>query len=101
MALAAATRPFLDRGYGALTIAAIAAEAAVALDTVYAAVGPKPTLFRRLIEAAPSGEDAPVPAEERAYVREVRAEPDPGRKLARYAAGVRAIQARLAPLYRA
>ncbi len=99
--LAAATRLFLERGYVATTMAAIAAEAGVALDTVYAAVGPKPSLFRLLIEAAISGTGEPVPAEERDYVRAVQAEPDPGRKLERYARALREIQGRLAPLFRA
>jgi hypothetical protein len=70
----------------------------VALDTVYAAIGPKPALFRHLIELALSGEDEPVPAEERDYVRAIRAEPDPRRKLASYARAVREIHGRLAPL---
>jgi hypothetical protein len=79
-------------------MAAIAADAGVALDTVYATVGPKPALFRLLIEAALSGRDEAVPAEARDYVRAIRAEPDAGRKLDRYAAAVADIQPRLAPL---
>lgn len=98
--IAAARDLFLTRGYVATTMPAIAAAAGVALDTVYAAVGPKPVLFRHLIELAISGEDWPVPAEERDYVRAIQVEPDPRRKLARYAQAVRAIQPRLAPLFR-
>ncbi len=79
---------------------AIAEAAGVALDTVYVAIVPKPVLFRHLIELAISGEDQSVPAEERDYVRAIRAEPDLRRKLARYAHAVRAIQPRLAPLFR-
>jgi AcrR family transcriptional regulator len=97
--LAAARQVFLAQGYAATTMAAIAEMAGVALDTVYTTIGPKPTLFRLLIELALSGEDQPVPAEERDYVREIRAEPDARRKLARYAHAVRAIQPRLAPLF--
>ena len=59
--------------------------AGVALDTVYAAVGAKPVLFRLLVETAIAGTEAPVPALERDYVRAIRAEPDPARKLAIYA----------------
>lgn len=97
--LDAATRLFAERGYGAVTMATIAKEADVALDTVYAAVGPKPTLFRLLIERAISGEDQPVMAMERGYVRAIQTEPDAERKLAIYAAAIRRIQARLAPLF--
>ena len=73
--------------------------AGVALDTVYASVGPKPALFRHLIETAISGGDQPVPAEARAYVQQIHAEPDPGLKLELYAHSIREIQERLAPLF--
>jgi AcrR family transcriptional regulator len=96
--LAAAGRLFAERGYAATTMAAIAAAAGVALDTVYATVGPKPALFRLLVEAAISGEARAVPAEERDYVRAIRAEPDAGRKLDLYAAAVARIRPRTAPL---
>ena len=72
----AARRLFLERGYAGTTMPAIAQAAGVALDTVYATVGKKPTLFRLLIETAISGRDEAVPAEERDYVRAIRAEPD-------------------------
>jgi AcrR family transcriptional regulator len=97
--VAAASRLFADRGYTATTIAAIASGAGVALDTVYASVGPKPVLFRHLIETAISGGDQPVTAEDRGYVQQIHAEPDPGRKLDLYAHAIREIQERLAPLF--
>ena len=98
--VASAGRLFADRGYAATTMAAIASAAGVALDTVYASVGPKPVLFRHMIETAISGGDQPVPAEARGYVQQIRAEPDPGRKLELYAHAIREIQERLAPLFR-
>jgi AcrR family transcriptional regulator len=98
--VAAAARLFADRGYTATTMAEIASAAGVALDTVYASVGPKPVLFRHLIETAISGGDHPVPAEARGYVQQIRAEPDAGRKLDLYAQAIREIQERLAPLFR-
>ena len=97
--LEVATRLFAEHGYSTVTMATIAAEAGVATDTVYAALGPKPVLFRLLIERAISGEEEPVTAEERDYVRAIRAEPDARQKLAIYARAVRHIQARLAPLF--
>ena len=90
---------FLERGYAGTTMPVIAQAAGVALDTVYATVGKKPTLFRLLIETAISGRDEVVPAEERGYVRAIRAEPDAARKLQIYAAALRTIQPRLAPLF--
>ena len=96
--VAAARQLFLERGYAATTMPAIAAAAEVALDTVYTTVGPKPALFRHLIELALSGGDQPVPAEARDYVQAIRAEPDPRRKLAQYVRAVCEIHPRLAPL---
>lgn len=98
--LDAASRLFLERGYISTTIADIAAAAKVAVDTVYAAVGRKPTLFQLLIEAAISGTEAPIPAEEREYVAAMRAEPDAGRKLELYAHAMQSIHVRMTPLLR-
>jgi AcrR family transcriptional regulator len=96
----AARRVFLQSGYAGATMPAIAKEAGIALDTVYAAVGKKPALFRLLVETAISGRDSAVDAEERDYVRAIRAEPDAERKLKIYAAALRAIQPRLAPIFK-
>lgn len=98
--LDAARRVFLDKGYAGATMPAIANTAGVALDTVYATVGKKPALFRLLIETAISGNEIDVPAQERDYVRAIRAEADPAGKLRIYAAALRSIQQRLAPLFR-
>jgi AcrR family transcriptional regulator len=95
----AARRVFIDRGYAGTTMPAIAQAAGVALDTVYATVGKKPALFRLLIEMAISGKDRAVPAEEREYVQAIRAETDACRKLHIYAAALRSVQQRLAPLF--
>lgn len=96
----AARHVFLEKGYAAATMQAIAQAAGIALDTVYATVGKKPSLFRLLVETAISGSDTAVPAQERDYVRAIRAETDAARKLQIYAAAVRRIQPRLAPLIR-
>jgi AcrR family transcriptional regulator len=89
----------VERGYRATTVAEIARRADVHVDTVYELVGRKPVLLRELIEHALSGTHGAVAAEERGYVKAIRAEPDPARKLAIYARAVREIQARMAPLY--
>ena len=98
--LDAARVVFLDKGYAGATMPAIANAAGVAMDTVYATVGKKPALFRLLIETAISGSDTDLPAEERDYVRAIRAEADAAVKLQIYAAALRSIQQRLAPLFR-
>lgn len=89
----------LARGYRATTVAAIAGGAGVNVDTVYELVGRKPVLLRELIERAISGRDEPVVAQDREYVKAIRAEPDAARKLAIYAGAVRRIQERMAPLF--
>lgn len=97
--LAAARRLFIRRGYTATTVADIAAQADVAVDTVYAAIGRKPVLLRELVEAALSGTDHAVPAVQRDYVARIRAAPTARAKLATYAGAVVAIQQRLAPVF--
>jgi len=98
--LDAARRLFLEKGYAATTMPEIARAAGIAMDTVYAAVGKKPSLFRLLVEMAISGADRAVPAEQRDYVRAIRDEADAARKLQLYAGALRRIQSRLAPLFR-
>ena len=95
----AARALILERGYRATTIAAIATKAGVNTDSVYALVGRKPMVLRELIEQAVSGTDHSVAAEDRAYVKAIRAETDPARKLAIYARAVCDTHQRMAPLF--
>jgi AcrR family transcriptional regulator len=97
--LTAARELFLVQGYARTTVAAVAEQAGTAVDTVYAAVGRKPDLLRALVESAISGEDRPIPAEEREYVQRLRAAKDADEILAIYSEAVTAIQERLAPLF--
>lgn len=89
----------LEVGYRSATVAAVASRAGVNVDTVYELVGRKPVLLRELIEQAISGTDVAVAAEDRDYVKAIRAAPDPATKLAIYARSVREIQQRMAPLF--
>jgi AcrR family transcriptional regulator len=98
--LDSARRIFLERGYAATTMPAIARDAGTALDTVYATVGKKPALFRLLVESAISGASEAVPTEAREFVRAIRAAPSAAEKLRIYAATLHEIQPRLAPLFR-
>lgn len=97
--LEAARLLFSEKGFAATTIAQIAAKAGVAVDTVYAAVGPKPALMRLLLETAISGTDKAVPAEQRDYVQQVRAAPTAEQKIRIYASAVVEVNTRLAPLH--
>jgi len=62
--LDAARRQFLEGGYAATTIAAIAAEAGVSVETVYKAFGGKPGLVRAIYQRGLEGHE-PVPAFQR------------------------------------
>jgi AcrR family transcriptional regulator len=97
--LAAARTLFVSNGYLATTVADIAREARVAVDTVYATVGRKPELLREVLETALSGTDEAVPAQQRDYVLRVRAAPSAREKIAAYIDGLVEIQSRLAPIF--
>jgi AcrR family transcriptional regulator len=94
-----ARKLFLVQGYRTTTIADIAGAAGVNPDTVYRLVGRKPMVLRELIEQALSGTDHAVAGADRSYVRAMAAEPSPVVRLEIYAAAVREIHGRMAPLF--
>jgi len=94
-----ARKLFLAQGYRTTTIADIASAAGVNPDTVYRLVGRKQMVLRKLIEQAISGTDHAVAGEDRSYVRAMATEPDPVVKLEIYAATMREIHGRMAPLF--
>ena len=63
--LDAAQRQFLEGGYAATTIAAVAAEVGVSVETIYKAFGGKPGLVRAIYDRGLVGPE-PVPAYRRA-----------------------------------
>src|SRR3954452_6315255 len=79
--LDAARRLFERHGYAATTMAAIAAEAGVALKTVYVAFETKSGVLRALWNLSLRGGEGDAPVAERAWYREVLEEPDPERQL--------------------
>src|SRR5690349_21122557 len=79
--LDAAQRRFERDGYAATTMAAIAAEARVALKTVYVAFETKSGLLRALWNVRLRGDEADVPVGERDWYREVLEETNPERQL--------------------
>ncbi len=86
--LEAARRLFLERGYAATSIEALAAEAAVSPDTVYAVFGTKRTLLKQLMDVIVGGDDADVAFLDRSEPQAVRRLADPRAQLAAFAAGV-------------
>lgn len=96
--LDAARDLFVERGYAATTIESLAARAGVSPETIYAAFGNKRTLLTQLIDVSIAGDDAPVPILERGWVREMREESDPRRRLRILARNGRLILERTAPV---
>ena len=76
--LEAAHRLFLDRGYVRTTIPTIAAEAGVAVQTIYNTVGGKRAVLGAVVELAVRGQNYPATVEETLGVR-IRSESDPRR----------------------
>ena len=94
----AALRLFLDRGYVATTVEAIAAEAGVAPATVYQAFGTKHTVLARALDATIVGDLAPVPLLDRAWVQATRRHRSAKRRLAAVVESAAGVAARTAAL---
>lgn len=95
----AATRLFVERGYGLTTIDAVAEAANVGRATVFAAVGGKAVLLKAAYDVALVGDDEPVALPDRPESRRVMAEPDAARMLAGYATILAAVALRVGPMY--
>src|SRR5215207_8166992 len=73
----AAARLFLRHGYAATSINSIAAEAGVAVQTVYASMRTKREILETVIQLAVRGEEGEVSLAESVPWREIEAEADP------------------------
>jgi AcrR family transcriptional regulator len=82
--LQAARQLFLERGFAATTMPAVASAAGVSVQTVYKAFGNKPRLAKAVFDVAIAGDDEPIPMLQRASLGRVRDEPDPRAKLRLY-----------------
>jgi AcrR family transcriptional regulator len=98
--LDAAQRLFERQGYAATTMAAIAAEAGVALKTVYVAFETKSGVLRALWHLLLRGDEDDAPVGERAWYRQVLDESDPERQLRLTAHNSRVVKDRAGALMR-
>jgi AcrR family transcriptional regulator len=96
--LDAAQRLFERDGYAATTMAAIAAEARVALKTVYVAFDTKSGVLRALWNLRLRGDRDDLPVAQQRWYREVLQEPDPERQLRLTARNSRLVKLRIAAL---
>jgi len=89
--LDAARALFIERGYVATTIDAIADRADVSSETIYSTFGNKRSLLAQLVDVSIAGDSGATPILERDWVQEMREEPDPRRRLRMLAGQGRAI----------
>jgi TetR/AcrR family transcriptional regulator of autoinduction and epiphytic fitness len=83
--LDAAAKLFVEPGYAATPLTAVAAEAGVAVQTVYAVFGSKRQLLSDLVDVTLVGDDERVAMADRSFVTEIRALTGLRARLTRYA----------------
>ena len=96
--LDAAQGVFAQRGYASSTIEAIALEAGVAVDTVYAGFGSKRALLSALMDVRVGGDAEPVDLLDRSGPQAVRREPDQQRQVEAFATDITSIIERARPV---
>lgn len=94
-----ATRLFVHQGYLATTVGDIAAEAEVAVQTIYSAYQSKVGLLATCIDIALAGDDEPVPLAERDWFRALDEEPSAADAWLTTLARMHVMTARVAPIY--
>jgi AcrR family transcriptional regulator len=73
----AARALFIEHGYPATTLEAIAAAAGTSLPTLYRLFSSKRALLKAVLDVSFGGDDQPIPFGDRSSVRAARAESDP------------------------
>jgi len=89
---------FVQHGYVGTTMAAIAAEAGVSVETIYKSIGTKPAVLKAVLDVAIVGDHAAAPMLARPLVAQLRAEPDPRKVFMRYGQHVAESWPRQVPL---
>ncbi len=89
---------FVENGYPATTMDAVAKRAGVSLKTVYNAYRTKAGLLRAVWDLSLKGDLDDAPIAERPWYTELLSEPDPHRQLALTAANSRIVKTRIGPM---
>ena len=97
--LDAARKLFDQRGYNNATMDAIAQEAGVAPETIYAAFGSKQGVLRNLVQISLVGDDAPVPLMERPFIKDAVQETDQRHLIFKFAKDMYQIMTRMSPIF--
>lgn len=99
LSMATAARDlFVEQGYPATTMEAVATRAGVALKTVYNAYASKPGLLRAVWDLSLKGDLDEAPVAQRPWYAAVLAEPDPRAQLSQLAENSRIVKTRIAPM---
>ncbi|OBF73472.1 TetR family transcriptional regulator [Mycobacterium sp. 852002-51613_SCH5001154] len=96
--LVAARRRFLAQGYAVTTIAEIARDAGVSVETVYKAFTTKAGLLKALFDVSVAGDDQPIPMVERDVIQNVANAAEAADKLRLYAKHLASSMPRSAPV---
>ena len=97
--LEAARHLFTTRGFAGTTVEAVAHEAQVSVETVYATFGSKRSLLASLVDQAVAGDDEPTPLLDRPGPQQVRLEPDQRQQIKLFARDIGEIMGRVGPLF--
>jgi AcrR family transcriptional regulator len=96
----AARALFDERGYAATTIEAISDRSDTPQATIYRLFSSKLGILKAVIDVAIAGDDEDVAMADRPQVRELLSAPDAEQRLAQFAALLRGLMARTAPVHR-
>jgi AcrR family transcriptional regulator len=96
----AARTLFLERGYAATTIEAISDVSDTPQATVYRLFSSKLGILKAVLDVSVVGDDEAVAMADRPQVRVLLSDPDPENQLAGFAALLRGVMARAAPVQR-
>lgn len=97
--VAAATTLFLRDGFLTTTMAAVAQEAGVVVQTLYLSFGNKTKILKAAFDTAIVGDDEPVPIFDRDWFVSAQTNPDGPAALAAFVHGTSAVMQRSTPLY--
>lgn len=95
----AAYKLFLKRGYAGATISAIAKEAKVSPETIYATFNNKRGILAHLVSVSVVGDEEPTPLLERSFVTATANEPDQHKQIAMFAQQMCETMRRMAPVF--
>src|SRR5258706_14055556 len=95
----AARSLFVSRGYAGATLEAIAQQAGVAVETVYASFGNKRAVLSKLIDVSLVGDDQPIPLLQRPGPQTVLHETDQRGQIELFVNDIYEIMGRMAPIF--